>query len=146
MKPTIKSGLLVTDNVADLLVKIVEFTQLRRKILIQNIKSMYSPNFKPRDLAVEEFSMLLTIALSEHCVSRKLLFCDGPHIKFGLAGSFAVAPLVDSKSKCLLKIDPDEYLRVQINKLLENALNQRIACQLLKTRQADEKSLRGCLN
>ena len=93
-----KQPLLATDNITELLVKIIEFTHLRQKILIRNINSMHSLNFVPRDLAVEEFSGLLTIALCEHNACRKLLFCDSPNIKFGLAGAFAAAPLIDSIS------------------------------------------------
>jgi flagellar basal body rod protein FlgB len=141
-----KKTAIATDNISELLVKIIEFTQLRQKILILNIKSMNDPVFAPRDLAVEEFSDLMTIALKGHNAGRKLIFCDGPHIKFGPTGSFSAAPLVDSKSKMLIKQNPNDYLHHQINKLLENALNHKIALQLLKNRQADEKCLRGSLN
>jgi len=141
-----KGPVLVTDNIAELLVKIIGFTQLRRKILIRNINSMHTPDFEPRDLAVEEFSELLTIAISEHDAHKRLVFCDGRHIKFGPRGSFAAATIIDRKSKDLLEKDLNEYLNVQINKLLENSINQRIALRLLKKKQTKKNCLRGCLN
>jgi flagellar basal body rod protein FlgB len=137
---------LATDNITELLVKIIEFTQLRQKILIRNINSMHTPDFEPRDLAVEEFSKLMTIAIIEHDAHKRLVFCDGRHIKFGPRGSFVAAPIIDRETKKLIEKDPNEYLRGQINKLLENSLNQRIAMQLLKKKQAEEKCVRGYLN
>jgi flagellar basal body rod protein FlgB len=47
---------LITDNITELLVKIIEFTQRRQKILIRNINNVRSPGFVPKDLAVDEFS------------------------------------------------------------------------------------------
>ena len=137
---------LATDNITELLVKIIEFTRLRQKILTRNINSMLTLDFVPRDLAVEEFSELLTFAICEHNAHKRLVFCDGPHIKFGPRGSFSAAPIIDWESKELIEKDPNEYLRVQINKLLENSLNQRIALQLFKKKRAEKNCLRRCAN
>ena len=127
--------LLITDNITELLVKIIEFTQRRQKILIQNINNIRSPGFVPKDLAVDEFSSLLNNAISEHTRSRRLVLCDTENIKFGTAGSFEVKPAVDRYAKELLEENEDEFLELQINKLLENSLNQRIAAELLKQKQ-----------
>ena len=126
---------LVTDNIAELLVKIIEFTQSRQKILIRNIDNIHNPGFVPRDLAVDEFSGLLNNAINEHNRSRRLLLCDTENIKFGPAGSFEVRPTVDKYAKELFEENRDEYLELQISKLLENSLNQRVAAELLRQKQ-----------
>lgn len=123
------------DNVTELLIKIIEFTQTRQKTLIQNIHNIHSPGFVPKDMAVEEFSALLHDAIDEHTQNRRLILRDTETIKFGLNGSFKAKPIVDGYAREILEQDPDEYLELQVNKLLENSLNQRIAAQLLKQRQ-----------
>jgi flagellar basal body rod protein FlgB len=126
---------LITDNIAELLVKIIEFTQSRQKILAQNINNIHSPGFVPKDLAVEEFCGLLNNAINEHTRSRRLLFCDTRNIKFGAAGRLEVQPTIDKYAKKLLEENRNEYLELQINKLLENSLNQRVAAELLRQKQ-----------
>jgi hypothetical protein len=126
-----------TDNIAEVLLKILEFTQSRQKILIQNINTMHMAGFVPRDLPVDEFAGLMFLALSEHASSRRLLLCDGENVKFGAGGSFEMKTIVDEQAKLQLKENMDEYLRDQISKLLENSLNQRIATELLRQKQAD---------
>jgi flagellar basal body rod protein FlgB len=126
---------LVTDNIAELLVKIIEFTQNRQKILAQNINNIHSHGFVPQDVAVEEFCSLLNNALDEHTRSQRLLFCDTSTIKFGVSGGLEVQPTIDKYAKKLLEEDRDKYLELQINKLLENSLNQKIAAELLRQKQ-----------
>ena len=130
-----KLSSLITDNIAELLIKIIEFTQRRQKILTQNINDIHGSGFAPKDLAVDEFSYLLNNAINEHTRSRCLVLCDTENIKFGAAGSFEAKPAVDKYAKKLLEENQDEYLELQINKLLENSLNQRIAAELLKQKQ-----------
>ena len=62
--------------------------------------------------------------------------CDTDNIKFGAASSFEASPIVDELAKELLENNPDEYLEIQINKLLENSLNQRVAAQMLRQKQS----------
>ncbi|MGA1979206.1 MAG: hypothetical protein ABSG99_01390 [Sedimentisphaerales bacterium] len=126
---------LITDNIAELLVKIIEFTQSRQKILTQNINNIYRSGFVPKDLAVEEFCSLLNNAINEHTRSRRLLFCDTKNIKFGAVGRLETQPTIDIDAKKLLEENRNEYLELQINKLLENSLNQRLAAELLKQKQ-----------
>ena len=126
---------LITDNIAELLVKIIEFTQPRQKILTQNINNIHSPGFVPKDLVVDEFSDLLNHAIDEHIQNQRLVLRDTENIKFGISGSFEVKPVVDKYAKELLEENPDEYLELQINKLLENSLNQRVAAELLRQKQ-----------
>ena len=126
---------LITDNVTELLVKIIEFTRARQKILTQNINNIHNPWFVPKDLLVDEFSDLLNSAIDEHIRCRRLVLHDTENIKFGICGSFEVKPVVDKYAEELLEKNQDEYIELQINKLLENSLNQRIAAELLKQKQ-----------
>jgi flagellar basal body rod protein FlgB len=126
---------LITDNITELLVKIIEFTQNRQKILYQNINNIHSPEFVPKDLAVEEFCDSLSNALYEHIRSQRLLFCDTSNIKFGADGGLEVRPTIDKHAQKLLEKNREEYLGLQINKLLENSLNQRVAAGLLRQKQ-----------
>ena len=127
---------LVTDNVTELLIKIIEFTQTRQKTLIQNIKNIHSSGFVPRDLRVKEFCALLNDAIDEHIQNKRLVLRDTENVKFGISGSFKVKSLIDKHAKELLDENKDKYLTLQINKLLENSLNQRVAAELLKKRSA----------
>ena len=126
---------LVTDNITELLVKIIEFTCTRQKIIIRNITNMNNPGFVPKKLAVKEFSGLLNNAINEHIQNQRLLLRDTESIKFGTSGSFEIKPTVDKQSKLLLKKNRDEYLEEQINSLLENSLNQKVATELLRQKQ-----------
>ena len=126
---------LITDNITELLVKIIEFTQTRHKILTENITNIHSPGFVPEDLVVDEFSDLLSSAIDEHIANRRLVLRDTENIKFGISGSFEVKPVVDKYAKELLEENREEYIELQINKLLENALNQRVAAELLRRKQ-----------
>jgi len=126
---------LVTDNVSELLVKILEFTENRQIVLTRNINCMHLSGFVPMDLAVDEFSELLNIALEEHICNQRLVLCDTENIKFGVDSGLEFRAVVDDCALELLEESRDEYIEEQIDKLLENALNQRVAAELLKDRQ-----------
>jgi len=126
---------LIADNITELLVKVIEFTQIRQKILIRNINNIGSPGFVPKDLAVNEFSELLSDAIDEHIRSQRLVFRDTENIKFGINGSFEVKPAVDKYAKELLEENQGEYVALQINKLRENSLHQRAAIELLRQKK-----------
>ncbi len=128
-------SLLITDNIAELLVKIIEFTQIRQKILVQNIYDINSFDFVPKDFLVDEFSDLLDDAIDEHIQNRRLLLRDTANIKFGAGGDIEFKPVIDTYAKEILEENQDEYIKLQINKLLENSLNQRIAAELLRRKQ-----------
>lgn len=136
----------VTDNISELLTKIIEFTQSRQKVLILNVNNMCQPGFVPKDLAVEEFSGLLEKALDEHSRSQCLVLCDTENIKFGASGSFEVQPAVDKYAKELLEKNHEEYLELQTNKLLENSLNQRLAAELLRQKTSNDFNFRVTIN
>ena len=127
---------MVTDNISELLVKIIEFTENRQKILTRNINCMHRCDFVPMDLAVDEFSDLLNTAIEEHLCSDRLVLCDTANIKFDVEGELKVEPVIDGGALELFKDSQDEYLEDQINRLLENALNQRVAAELLREREA----------
>jgi flagellar basal body rod protein FlgB len=122
----------VIDNISELLVKIIEFTQERQKVILRNINHIEACNFEPQELAVEEFSKIINSAIDEHITSRRLLLYDTENIKFGAGGSLGIKAVSDINAKELLQENRDEYLELQINKLLENSLNQKIAAELLR--------------
>ncbi len=126
---------LITDNISEILKKIIEFTQARQKILAQNITNLNMPGFIPKELEVNEFSDLLHNAIDEHIRSQRLILQDSENIKFGLSGSFVANPVNDETSKELLEENRDEYIELQVNKLWENSLNQKMAAELLKQKQ-----------
>ena len=130
-----KIASLITDNITELLVKIIEFTRTRHKILARNISDISILGFVPKDLVADEFSDLLNSAINEHIANQRLVLRDTENVKFGIGGSFNVKPTVDKYAKDLLDENRDEYIELQKNKLLENALNQRVAAELLKQKQ-----------
>ncbi len=137
---------LITDNITELLVKIIEFTNSRQKILTRNIKDVHSFGFVPKDLAVDEFSDSMDQAVDEHIANRRLVLCDTENIKFGVSGGFEAKPVVDKYAKELLEEDRDEYIEMQISKLLENSLNQRVAAELLMQKTGDDFNFRITLS
>ena len=136
---------LITDNITELLAKIIEFTQTRQKILTRNINNIHNPGFVPEDLAVDEFSDLLNNAISEHIQNERLVLRDTENIKFGISGSFKVKPVFDKCAKELLEDNSAKYLELQINKLLENSLNQRVAAELLRQKTGNDFNFRVTL-
>ncbi len=126
---------LITDNITEVLVKIIEFTQNRQKVLIRNINNIHSSTFVPADLEVDEFADLLGSAVENHLRTGRLVLRDGMNIKFGAGGSFEAKPLPDEDARQLREANPDEYLQLQIDKLLENSLNQKLAAELLRQKQ-----------
>lgn len=126
---------LITDNISEILMKIIEFTQARQKILTQNIINLHMPGFIPQELGVDEFSNLLNHAIDEHVRTQRLVFYDTENIKFGPCGDLEAIPYTDETSKVLLNENRFEYIEHQINKLWENSLNQKFAAELLKQNQ-----------
>lgn len=127
---------LVTDNVSELLLKILEFTHNRHKILAENISNLHGTGFVPKDLAVEEFADAMDIAIGEHERNRRLMLRDTENVKFGYNGAFEAKPVVDKYAKQLFENDINSYLELQKKKLAENLLNYRVASKLLRQKQA----------
>ena len=126
---------LVTDNITEILTRIVKFTQTRHKILIQNIIHIRDPEFVPKELEVDEFSILLSRAVDEHVRNQRLVLHDTENIKFDTEGRLNIRPIVDELSKKLFKENREEYLERQMTKLWENSLNQKLAAELLKQKE-----------
>lgn len=126
---------LATDNITEVLVKVIQFTRARQKLLARNINNVRTGGFVPRDLPVAEFCAVLHHALEQHIANRWLVLCDTKYIKFGFAGKLDLKPVIDVLAEKLLRDDPDCYLEFELNKLFENTLNQRIAAELLKQKR-----------
>jgi len=122
----------IADNISDVLVKIIHFTQLRRRVLHENLHRADEPGFMPQDMPVREFAEALNVAVAEHLQNRRLLFHDTPHVTFGPRGMMEVRPVADPHAHALLGANRDDYTELQINKLLENCLNRRVAEELLR--------------
>jgi len=125
----------LTDNLLEVLSKIVEFTEQRHQILTENITHAHSPGYVPRDLDVEGFAILMAGAVEEHVRHDRLVLVDTPTIRFGAEGRFETTPLVDDRARQLLQSDPKAYLKDQIEKLAENLLNAKIARGLMERKQ-----------
>ena len=126
---------LITDNIAEILIKIVKFTQVRQKILIQNIINVQNPGFIPKELEVSEFSNVLNNAIDEHVRNQRLVLRDTENIKFGASGNIELKPIIDEHGIKLLEQNRNEYIERQLNKLWENSLNQQLAAELLRQKQ-----------
>ena len=126
---------LVRDNITDILIRIIKFTQKRHKILIQNIINVRDPEFIPKELEVHEFSSLLSRAVDEHVRNRRLILCDSENIKFDLEGRLEIKPVVDELGRKLFEENREKYLERQLDKLWENSLNQKLAAELLRQKQ-----------
>jgi flagellar basal body rod protein FlgB len=126
---------LVTDNITEILIRIIKFTQTRHRVLIQNIINVRDPEFVPQELEVDEFSSLLSCAVDEHVQHQRLVLRDTKNIKFDIGGRLEVKPVVDELSRKLFEENREEYFERQINKLWENSLNQKLAAELLRHKQ-----------
>lgn len=132
----INSSTLISDNIVELLVKILEFTRNRHQVLAENISNINEAGFVPKDLAVDEFAGLMDGAIDEHQQSRRLVLYDTKNFKFGYNGAFETAAFVDEYARQLFENDINGYLELQKKKLCENLLNHRVAGELLKQRRS----------
>lgn len=122
----------ISDNISEVLVKIIQFTELRRQILHRNMHDFDAPQFVPQDLPVREFAELLNEAVAEHLQSHRLLLRDTLSIRFGSNNAMQVHPQADAHALTLLATSRDAYLELQVNKLMENSLNRKVAQELLR--------------
>ena len=56
----------------------------------------------------------------------------GPHLRFGEHGRLDPVSEADPLAKDLLDSDLGAYLQYQMQRLLENALNEKVACRMLR--------------
>ena len=132
-----------TDNITEVLDKILEFTKRRDRVLIQNIKEVHTKGFVPKDLDVMEFAELMSFAITEYIRSERLLLRDTENLKFGAEGSFETLPIVDEYAKEILERDTKKYLEIQIKKLSENLINNKVAIELLEHKQCRSSTSRS---
>lgn len=132
-----------TDNVIEILCKILDFTDRRGKVLHNNIVNIDTENYRPADLDAATFADLMGRALSEHLISNRLILIDSEHIKFGPNGTFEALPVTDTEACELLAADTNLYLKEQLKKLSENQRNKKAAVQLIEQKLAKKTS---CIN
>ena len=130
-----KIASIATDNISEMLLRIIEFTERRHELLRQNIIEANTEGFVPQDLDLDEFVDSMSGAVSEYVQSKRLLLCGGENIKFGANGDFEPFPIVDRYAKEILKEDTKEYQKLQIEKLSENLYNNKTAIGLLEKAQ-----------
>lgn len=130
----------LTDNMTEILNKILLFTKQRHNILTDNIVNVNHAGFKPKDLDSPGFADTMSIAVYEHLQNERLLFKDNDNIKFAAEGFMETTPVTDKVAEELLKNDKEIYLKRQIKNLSENLLNRKVAEQLLK-QKLDKNSM-----
>ena len=123
------------DNLTEILTQIIDFTERRRQILTRNLFDYKTEGFRPYDMPVSEFAGCMTEAVAEHITAQRIVVHDREHVRFEGSGCFNADPVVDDNAEKLLVSDPKQYLRLQIHKLSENLMNNKIAVELLKQKQ-----------
>ncbi len=122
---------LIRDNIDELLVKIIQFTHIHHKVILENINNCHLTGFIPRRVDVEDFAKVISTALSEHQRSRRLVLCDSESVSFMSGGRLNVKSKVDLAAKRLFERDFGQYLYLQQQRLDENTINNKAACALL---------------
>ena len=132
---------IITDNITEVLVKVIDFADRRHTVLTRNILGANTTDFLPMDLDVDGFAEVMMTGVGEHIRSERLLLRDSENVKFGVGGDFESHAIVDDEAVGLLKDDIDAYIEFQIEKLSENLLNKKVAAQLLE--QKNGQSIPG---
>ena len=130
-----ESASYITDNIDEILVKIINFTRIRHRILLDNIRNIHRPSFVPKTLDNEGFAELVSKALAEHMEYNRLLWIDSSTIKFRRGGHFEVEAIIDEQARELFENNKGEYLWKQKQRLMENSINNREAVELLKQKR-----------
>lgn len=128
----------VTDNITELLNRILDFTERRGEVLTRNLFDYRHLGYKPCDLPVHEFADTLTRALAEYIQNKRLLLEDSPHIHFLDRCDFDASVVFDHEACDLLRQDTQAYVNDQIQKLSENMIHNRIATELLRQKRQKE--------
>ena len=123
------------NHISELLALLVAFTKTRRQVLANNINKMDVSGFSPQDLAIDEFSETMNIAIAEYLVHQRILLIDTDTIHFGPNMTLELESVSDGQARALLQHDRQAYVEYQTKSLLENALNEKVALRLLKTKQ-----------
>ena len=131
---------IITDNVTEVLVKVIDFADRRHTVLTRNILGVNTEDFLPMDLDVEQFANVMMVGVGEHIRSERLLLRDSENVKFGAGGDFESPAIVDYEAVRLFKEDIDAYIEFQIEKLSENLLNKKVAAQLLEQKHGQSRT------
>jgi hypothetical protein len=123
---------LIRDNIDDILIKIIQFTHIRHRVIADNIKNCRSAGFVPRRVDVDDFAKVMSVALAEHQRSKKLSLCDSHTITFSFGGKLDVRPEMDAAAQKLFVQDFRRYILLQKQRLKENIVNNKTACALLR--------------
>jgi hypothetical protein len=121
---------LVRDNIDQMLVHIIQFTNIHHNILKDNIRNCRKNNFVPLYVDADDFAKVISIALSEHQKSKRLALCDSRTVRFIEGGRFCVEPQNDIYAANLIEEDFQAYVELQKSRLKENMANNRTACAL----------------
>jgi flagellar basal body rod protein FlgB len=127
-----------TDNLTELLSRIIDFTERRKEVLTRNLFDYRNSGFIPKDLPVHEFSDTLTHALAEHIRNKRLLLEDRQNVRFYSNGDFDAEAIADTDGVVLLENNPQAYVQEQISKLSENLIHNRLAVELLRQKRQKE--------
>ena len=122
---------LKTDIISELLLLLTQFTQIRHRILKQNIHCVGTQKYLPKDLKADEFSEILNHAITEYILNQRLILRDTETISFGPNATVMFTPVPDPEARKLLKQNKTDYVEFQNKKIRENTLNERIAKKLL---------------
>ena len=122
-------------HISELLAILVAFTKIRRQVLANNLKKMDASGFSPQDLDIDEFSKTMNSAISEYLVHQRIVLFDTDTIHFGPNMALELKSVSDAQARALLQYDRQGYVKYQTERLLENALNEKVAHKLLKTKQ-----------
>ncbi|OQA01577.1 MAG: hypothetical protein BWY69_01331 [Planctomycetes bacterium ADurb.Bin401] len=121
---------LVRDNIDEILVRIIQFTNIHHNLISENIRGYRAAGFVPMFIDVEDFAKVISIALTEHQKTKRLALCDSRTVTFLKDGEFAVEPQVDFEAADLMCKDLPGYLDLQKSRLRENIANNKAACAL----------------
>jgi len=122
-------------HISELLAILVAFTETRRQVLANNLRKMDACGFSPQDLAIDEFSKTMNSAISEYLMHQRIVLFDTDTIHFGPNMGLELEPVSDARACALLQNDRQGYVEYQTKRLLENALNEKVAHKLLETKQ-----------
>ncbi len=128
----------ITDNITEVLTKILEFTKQRHKILTENVVNVNVVNYLPKELDSDGFADVMGHAVFEHMKNERLLLRDNNNIKFGANGSVEIKSIHDAQAGSLLKINKEKYLKLQIKKISDNLLNRKVTEKLLRKKRTQQ--------
>ncbi|HBG25758.1 MAG: hypothetical protein A2Y10_02310 [Planctomycetes bacterium GWF2_41_51] len=122
---------LVRDNIDEILVRIIQFTNIHHNLISENIRGCRTAGFIPMCIDVEDFAKVISVALTEHQKTKRLALCDSRTVTFLQDGEFALEPQVDFEAADLMCTDLQTYMELQKSRLRENIANNKAACTLL---------------